>query len=104
MLENYRTKSNGVLDFDVVIFVDDSLKNVKDVSSKLKNYTETSENTTLSDPGIISSISIHYTYMEEHKNRYSIHHFTDDKTKIHNMFEFKKYINTKTKKIDYRIM
>lgn len=59
-------------EFDYIIFIDDSINNIDKVHCHLKKYIKRK----------ISSICVHYTYMEEHKSNYSIHHFTDDNTKM----------------------
>lgn len=71
-------------DFDLVIFIDDSKSNTEKVHNHLRNYTKRK----------ISSISVHYTYMEEHKSNYSIHQFTDDTTKMNQIIKLKQYINS----------
>lgn len=69
--------------FDVIIFIDDSITNVSNVHNKLKNYLDDA-----------SSICVHYNYLEEHHNSYTIHDFMDDTKKLNELLEFKQYINT----------
>jgi hypothetical protein len=69
---------------DIVIFIDDSKCNIEKVHKHLKNYVKQK----------VSSICVHYTYMEDHKNNYSIHQFADDTTKMNQLINFKNYINT----------
>lgn len=74
-------------DFDVIIFIDDSINNIDKMNNGLKDF--------LIDFNDIESICIHYTYMEEHKNNYSIKDFIDDNEKMDKLMEFKNYINNK---------
>jgi len=69
--------------FDVIIFLDDSIKNISNVNEQLSKYSSTSFN----------SVCVHYTYMEEHKNKYSIHHFINDTNKMNKLIELRSYIN-----------
>lgn len=70
-------------EFDLIIFIDDLKENIDKVHNQLKTFTKKN----------FSSMCIHYTYMEEHKNNYSIHHFTDDTTKMDHLIKLKHYIN-----------
>jgi hypothetical protein len=72
--------------FDVVVFIDDSKYNIDCVHDSLMN---------ISKKYPINSICAHYTFMQEHKNNYSINHFIDDSNKINKLNEIKDQINTK---------
>lgn len=77
--------STGDFEFDTIIFIDDSISNVNKMHLKLRGFFK--------DFPCMISICIHYTYMEEHKNNYSIRNFIDDNKKMNRLIEFKNYIN-----------
>lgn len=74
--------------FDMIIFIDDSISNIEKVNRSLSDP----KNNTIYQG--TDSICIHYTYMEEHKSKYSINDFIDDTEKIEKLLEFKKYVNS----------
>jgi len=74
------SQDNG-FDFDMIIFIDDSVGNINKMHSSLREF--------LMDFPHVASLCIHYTYMEEHKNNYSIHDFIDDNEKMNRLIEFK---------------
>lgn len=74
--------------FDMIIFLDDSIKNIQHVHHALKLYNEESEMN-------FSSMSIHYTYMEDHKNTYSIHDFVDDTEMLKKIISLQSILNKK---------
>lgn len=85
ILERYFRKNKNEL-FDTVVFIDDSKYNIDSVHNSLIN---------ISKKYPISSICVHYTFMQEHKNNYSINHFIDDSNKIEKLIQMKDHINTK---------
>jgi len=85
LLTRHYEKSDINNKFDIVVFVDDSSSNIQKVHNKLSNFLENDA----------SSLCIHYTFREEHKNSYSVHDFTNDSKKMDDLIEFKKNINSK---------
>ena len=73
--------------FDLVIIIDDLKENIDKIHDNLK--TEYADK--------FSCLCVHYTYMEEHKNNYSIHQFTDDTAKMNHLIELTQYINNDKK-------
>lgn len=75
-----------------VIFIDDSISNVEKVYN---HFLEDPMYNSNPKSNIINTFSLNYRYMDEHKNNYSIHDFTDDKEKVKNLIEFKENFNKK---------
>lgn len=79
--DHYKSKDSG---YDIVIFVDDSDRNVDKVyDSFLKE--ECFKNSL--------NYSIHYLFMEEHKNKYSVWEYINDSKKLDDLLEMKQIIN-----------
>jgi hypothetical protein len=82
------TNINIKIDFDMIIFIDDSDINIKNVHTSLQSFLI--NNDILNN---IECILVHYRYMEKYKQIYSMHDFISDCRKIDLLIEFVKYIN-----------
>lgn len=82
--------------FNDIFFIDDTEKNVNMVSETLNSQNlEFLKETNL--------YGIKYTYMEEHKNKYSVTDFVTDTKKVDDLLNYREYMNTENSKKRYVI-
>ena len=86
ILNRYFKKNQKEKMFDTIVFIDDSKINTDSVHGSLMNITKKYH---------IDSLCVHYTFMQEQKNNYSVNHYIDDTKKIDKLIEAKEHINTK---------
>ncbi len=84
LLKQHYTSNTTSDPYDAIVFVDDSDSNITKMHNTFESH-DLFKN--------VSTRCVHYTYMKQHRQEYSVHDFTDDNDKMHKLMEFKHYIN-----------